>query len=161
MYNIDQLMENELLRLFIYESNAIENKFDEIGDPMVQIYRNFLDYPEITVTALSAFVRAIVPKKGVLRDQFGMDVMVGKHVPPPGQPNIPAMLDEHLKTCFKRTPYENHLLYENLHPFMDGNGRSGRALWLREVYLQNDRTLPRLSFLHQFYYDTLENQEQR
>ncbi len=55
-------------------------------------------------------------------------------------------------------PYISHVAYENLHPFTDGNGRSGRALWLwqmmhgtmRQVNMARD-----LGFLHTFYYQTL------
>lgn len=156
-----KILEDKLLELFILESNMIENEFPDIGEPMIQLYRNFINYPLMTVTALNAFVITICPKKGKIRDNFGMDVMVGHHIAPPGSPNMPNILDDHLKSCPRRTPYENHLRYENLHPYLDGNGRSGRALWLREEYQLNGNTVPRRSFLHQFYYDTLANQETR
>ena len=38
------------------------------------------------------------------------------------------------------------------HPFTDGNGRSGRALWLWQM----NNHAP-FGFLHTFYYQTLEN----
>lgn len=42
-----------------------------------------------------------------------------------------------------------------LHPFMDGNGRTGRAVWAWAM--QRDGQDPfALSFLHRFYYQTLE-----
>ena len=44
---------------------------------------------------------------------------------------------------------ETHVRYELLHPFLDGNGRSGRALWL---WLMGQAPL---GFLHTFYYQTL------
>lgn len=51
-----------------------------------------------------------------------------------------------------RDPYKIHLLYEDLHPFTDGNGRSGRAIWLWQMERQGGT---RLSFLHWWYYATL------
>lgn len=46
-------------------------------------------------------------------------------------------------------PWEVHIAYEMLHPFTDGNGRSGRMLWAWQM-----RNFP-LDFLHTFYYQTL------
>ena len=44
-----------------------------------------------------------------------------------------------------------HCEYEALHPFTDGNGRSGRAIWL---WLMHDASL---GFLHRFITKRLEN----
>lgn len=158
---VERTEDDHLLKKFIVESNAIEGIFDEVGAVMIRIYQNFLDYPAMTVTALSAFVRAIEPRNGRLRDKVGMDVRVGRHIAPPGSPDIPAILDSHLRFINNTTPYKNHLYYENLHPYMDGNGRSGRALWLRQAYHLNNKRMPRRGFLHQFYYDTLDAQDAR
>ena len=51
-------------------------------------------------------------------------------------------------------PWWTHCLYEELHPFLDGNGRSGRVLWL---WQQRGRPTPPLLFLHRFYYESLDD----
>lgn len=50
--------------------------------------------------------------------------------------------------------YRCHVVYETLHPFTDGNGRSGRAVWLRQM---GWIVRAPLGFLHHFYYQTLQN----
>lgn len=51
------------------------------------------------------------------------------------------------------TPYDVHQQYETLHPFTDGNGRSGRALWLWQMIRDGQRA--QLGFLHTWYYQSL------
>ena len=100
---------------------------------------------------------------GKLRKEYGLDVRVGDHLPPRGGPFVEYELIEMCKKI-KDVRAEKHVLqfhiqFENLHPFTDGNGRTGRAIWWAQMCLLNKEhrlDLP-LSFLQKFYYETLSN----
>jgi hypothetical protein len=84
------------------------------------------------------------------------------HLPRPGGPWIEIELDELLVRINDRDldPYAAHLRYEALHPFMDGNGRSGRAIWA--WHMQREWRDPfALPFLHRFYYQALDASSER
>lgn len=49
-------------------------------------------------------------------------------------------------------PFEFHKRYEHIHPFVDLNGRTGRAIWLHQMLEKQD--VP-LGFLHTWYYQSL------
>ena len=68
-------------------------------------------------------------------------------------PQVPALLDEWLATYKTMTPREAHVAFECIHPFKDGNGRTGRlCLWHHEISLGQEPTLLRAS-RRQDYYD--------
>ncbi len=119
------------LRNFVRESNRIENIKDTIGAD-IKAHERLLDLPRVNVPDLEMFVRTIT-RDHVLRDKVGLDMMIGMHLPPCGGPEIRLQLADLLSTLRIRSPFENHMLYEALHPFTDGNGRSGRALWLWQM----------------------------
>ena len=117
---------------------------------------DFLALEEILVRDLCVFVGVTAPG-AMLRNRPGMNVRVGPHLPPPGGDSVLRGLARLLERVNAGTidPYEAHVRYETLHPFMDGNGRSGRILWLWQM-VRIHGALPPLGFLHTWYYQSLQ-----
>lgn len=141
------------LTYFVRESNRIEGIHrDPTKDELVATAQ-FVALDETpTVSDLIDFVKVIQPN-AVPRFTQGRDVRVGNHIPPRGGPHVQAALLTLLGEIEAGThsPYTAHQAYEHLHPFTDGNGRSGRALWLWMV----GGHAP-LGFLHSWYYQSLD-----
>lgn len=137
---------------FVTESNKIEGINREPTPEELAATIIFLRQDKIRIENLCLLVQAYQPG-AFIRSTHGMNVTVGKHVPPPGGPHVVDKLNEILFNLKNENPWVTHNKYETLHPFMDGNGRSGRALWLWQMGgIQN---VP-LGFLHTFYYQTLQ-----
>ena len=155
---LDTVGMNELMN-FIIESNKIEGILRYPTDKEIKEAGRFLSLKEVTVDDLVQFVSVYQPN-AVLRDNYNVSgVRVGKHIAPMSSPeikvNLQLLLDKVNDWEFYGTnnSWQTHVEYETLHPFTDGNGRSGRMLW---AWQQRDLAL---GFLHAFYYQTLDNSQ--
>lgn len=147
-------MTDEKLHDFIAESNRIERITRPPTDDEVRAHERLLRLREVAVADLEDFVGACA--SAPLRDRPGMNVRVGAHLPPSGGPHIATQLQALLRRMhtLDLTPYAAHHVYESLHPFMDGNGRSGRALWAWHMRYEG-RDPFALPFLRLWYYESL------
>lgn len=138
---------------FVAESNRIERIARAPTNREVEATCDFLALETITVNAMADLVWVYAPGAS-LRLRKGMDVRVGDHCPPPGGPGIGYSLENILRGARGANPFATHVKYETLHPFEDGNGRSGRALWAWQMQQRGDPML-KLGFLHAWYYQSL------
>lgn len=149
-------MDKQRLEQFIRESFRIEGIHRQPSSAEMEAHEQLLALPVVTVSDLQQFVSVIQPG-AVLRDRLGLDVRVGDYVAPSGGPEVRADLVDMLQLIQMAQsdswPHKCHKAYERLHPFTDGNGRSGRALWLWQHCKRG--TYMGLGFLHQWYYESL------
>ena len=139
---------------FIRENNRIENIHRDPLPAEIDEYDRFITLDEVTVTELERFVSVYQPG-AVLRREIGLDVRVGRHMPPPGGHDIEVQLTSLLDNIDRMKPWVAHVRYETIHPFTDCNGRSGRMLW---AWTMLGHPFMDLGFLHAFYYQSLDTQ---
>ena len=141
------------LTAFVKESNRIEGIERPPTREEVDVTFAFLQQSTPTVADVEGLV-AVYESGAKLRIEEGMDVRVGSYVAPPGGPQIGGDLAGILKNLDAWTPFVTHRVYQDLHPFEDGNGRSGRAIWLWQM--ERFHGGAPLGFLHHWYFSSLE-----
>lgn len=144
----------------LMESNAIEGIRYSPSEEEVSRYEAFLDLTRIRLADVEEYVRFVSPGAS-LRTANNQLVTVGKHVPPkPGMAimySLQNMLDELNARPNEIQPFDWHCNYQSLHPFTDGNGRSGRAIYVWHcLQRQEDWLVTGRDFLHEWYYRSLD-----
>lgn len=125
-------IDNKVLREFLKESNAIEREYRKIAEEDAYIAWKFLEaFNEITFNRIKEAHRLLMFRlnKRIAGNIREVNVRVGSNIMLKYQD-----IEKHLNVLITRVPKTEseiqawHVLFENIHPFEDGNGRIGRII---------------------------------
>lgn len=148
------------MRQHIRESNLIEGIDDPAEvDQSLKAWAYLLGQDQLTHEVVCETQRLICwnqkdlrgDQKGHYRSVSRVNVRVGNYVAPDWHEVDDLMadwLDEHEQL----SPWLNHVQFESIHPFADGNGRTGRALyWWQQVRAGEKPRLFKAAQRHKYY----------
>lgn len=145
---------------FVQESLNIEDIWRKPTEEELEVTWNFIKRSKLEIKDLVELVKVYQPN-AVIRDNPWHRVWIGGHEAPKGGETLLQDVSELLYNCNKSNldirktdPYFVHCQYEHLHPFTDGNGRSGRAIWANLMWHKGYDF--KFKFLQMFYYQTLQ-----
>lgn len=149
------------LLVFATESNKIERIYDERRHlSHAAALDKLLRVEEVSIPDLEEFVRGVEPG-AFLRTEPGHEVVIAGRMgedPRLVRRELQGLLADILTYEYEGQAWDAHVRYEMIHPFIDGNGRSGRALWLWQMVRMEEWDFRIPGFLHMAYYEALRAQ---
>lgn len=132
-------MRDDPAREFLKESNAIEDVFDEKSlEDAWSAWKYLWSKDHLTPSVVLETHRILMARQGLHKRDLGRyrtcEVSVGGRVCSYWR-NVPELIKEWCQDtmAIDADPKDMHVLYERIHPFVDGNGRTGRMFmnWSR------------------------------
>lgn len=140
---------------FCLESDTIEG---ESGSSNTIDATKFILENELNESNLLKAHKLFAPNADWSGEYRRCNVKVGNHTPVSFK-----FVQDSMRVWFSRVSklnsWRTHNTFEDIHPFRDGNGRMGRAIWLKKA-IEEGYNYER-GFLHHYYYQTLSNQNKR
>lgn len=134
------------VRTFLRESNAIEDVYDDMSSKDAFLAWRFISQFETINTQIVKHTHKILMKhqdiepkyKGMWRDHAVYINNQKKDLPPIVLDQQVSDLCKQMMSKKKQNPIELHVVFENIHPFIDGNGRIGRIIMNWHSLIKND-----------------------
>lgn len=144
----------------IHESNLIENIDDEEEDDQSLLAWEYISQQEELSHGVICKVQKIITinqrgllptQRGYYRSLSGINVTIGGIVAP-SPFMVDGLMTNWLLDYKDLSPMEAHKRFEYIHPFADGNGRTGRMLlWWQEIKNGGEPTLIKSKNKEEYY----------